>query len=108
MKIPCSGLLPSIEICYLRTWRRGESLLFYFKISTVDVGECIQPQQHSSKQHSKVVTPQERLLSIIQIFCQGVSSFESLASEATNFLSFLLSTTYLFHYSFHFNTGHLH
>jgi len=30
MKLPCSGLLPSIEVglCYLREWRRGESLLF--------------------------------------------------------------------------------
>jgi len=31
-------------------------ITFYFKTSTVDVGECIQPQQHWSKQHSKVVT----------------------------------------------------
>ena len=38
---------------------------FYFKTSTVDVGECIQPKQHWSKHHSKVVIPQERLLSII-------------------------------------------
>jgi len=40
-------------------------ITFYFTTSTVDVGECIQPQQHWSKQHSKVATPQERLLSII-------------------------------------------
>jgi len=48
MKLPCSVLVPSIEVgvCYLRKWRRGESLLFYFKASSVDVGECIQPQQH--------------------------------------------------------------
>ena len=33
MKLPCSGLLPSIEVglCYLRKWRRGESLLLIFK-----------------------------------------------------------------------------
>ena len=33
MKVPCSGLLPSIEVslCYLRKWRRGESLLFILK-----------------------------------------------------------------------------
>ena len=33
MKLPCSGLLPSIEVGlrYLRKWRRGESLLFTFK-----------------------------------------------------------------------------
>jgi len=45
-------------------------ITFYFKTSAVDVGECIQPQQHWSKQHSKVVTPQERLLSIIQFFAK--------------------------------------
>jgi len=68
IKLSCSGLLPSIKVgpCYLRKWRRGEPFLFYFKTSTVDVDECIQPKQHWSKQHSKVVTPQERLLSIIQ------------------------------------------
>jgi len=72
MKLPCSGLLPSIEVglCYLRKWRRGESFLFYFKTITVDVDECIQPQQHWPKQHSKVVTAQERLLSIIQFFAK--------------------------------------
>jgi len=43
-------------------------ITFYFKTSTVDVGECIQLQQHWLEQHSKVVTPQERLLSIIQFF----------------------------------------
>jgi len=32
MKLPCSGLLPSIEVglSYLRKWRRGKSSLFYF------------------------------------------------------------------------------
>jgi len=38
-------------------------ITFYFKASRVDAGECIQPQQHWSKQHSKVVTPQKRFLS---------------------------------------------
>jgi len=30
MELPCSGLLPSIDVglCFLRKWRRGESLLF--------------------------------------------------------------------------------
>jgi len=45
-------------------------ITFYFKTSTVDVGEWIQPQQHWSKQRSKVVTPQESLFSIIQIFAK--------------------------------------
>jgi len=33
MKFPCSGLLPSIEVglCYLRKWRRGESLRYILK-----------------------------------------------------------------------------
>jgi len=45
-------------------------ITFYFKTSTVDVGECMQRRQHWSKQHSKVAgrTPQERLLSTIQFF----------------------------------------
>ena len=31
MKIPCSGFLPSFEVglCYLRKWRRGESLRLF-------------------------------------------------------------------------------
>jgi len=32
-------------------------ITFHFETRTVDVGECIQSQQHWSKQHSKVVTP---------------------------------------------------
>ena len=33
VKVPCSGLLPSIEVglCYLRKWRKGELLLFILK-----------------------------------------------------------------------------
>jgi len=33
VKVPCSGLLPSFEagLCYLRKWRRGESLFFILK-----------------------------------------------------------------------------
>jgi len=33
VKVPCSGLLPTIEVGlrYLRKWRRGESLLFILK-----------------------------------------------------------------------------
>jgi len=32
MKLPCSGFLPGIEadLCYLRKWRRGESLAYFF------------------------------------------------------------------------------
>jgi len=44
MKVPCSGLLPSIEEgqCYLRKWRR-RIITFYFKTSTVAVGRCTAP-----------------------------------------------------------------
>jgi len=45
-------------------------ITFYFETSTVDVGECIQPQQHWPKQHRNVVTPQEMLLFIIQFFAK--------------------------------------
>jgi len=45
-------------------------IIFYLKTSRGDLGECIQPQQLWSKQHSKVVTPQERLLYIIQFFAK--------------------------------------
>ena len=33
MKLSCSGLLPSVKVglCYLRKWRKGESLLFILK-----------------------------------------------------------------------------
>jgi len=60
-------------------------ITFYFKTSTVDVGECIQPQQHWSKQHSKVLTPQKKVAFHHLIFFQGVSSFASFANEVTNF-----------------------
>jgi len=45
-------------------------ITFKKKTNTVDVGECMQPQQHKPKQHSKVVTPQERLLSTIGFFAK--------------------------------------
>jgi len=60
IKLTCSGLLGllSIEVCYLRTWKRGKSFLF---ILYKHIAALI-------KQHSKVVTPQERLLSILKFF----------------------------------------
>jgi len=45
-------------------------ITFYFETITIDVGACIQPQQHWPKQHSKVVTPQERLLSTNKFFAK--------------------------------------
>ena len=72
VKVPCSGVLPRIEVgrCYLRKWRRGESLLFILKQAQSMLASAGQPQQHYPKQHSKVVTPQEPLLSIIQFFAK--------------------------------------
>jgi len=49
---------------------KRQIITVYINTSKVDVGECIQPKQHWSKQHSKVVIPQERLLSIIQFFAK--------------------------------------
>jgi len=73
MKHICSGLLPIVLKLVTMLFEKVEkrrTITFYFKTSTIDVGECIQPQQHWSKQHSKVVTPQERLLSIIPFFAK--------------------------------------
>jgi len=49
---------------------KRQIITFYFKTNTVDLGECIQLQSHWSKQKSKMVTPQERLLSTIQFFAK--------------------------------------
>ena len=43
-------------------------ITFYFKTSTVDVGECRTAPTALAKTTQKVVTPQEILLSIIQFF----------------------------------------
>jgi len=72
-------------------------ITFYFKTKTVDVCECKQPQLHQSKQHNKVVIPQERLLSIIQVFCQGASSFASFANEVPIYKVFYYLPLNLFH-----------
>jgi len=83
-------------------------ITFYFETSTVVVGESTQPHQHWPKQHSKVVTPQERLLSIIQflprhfvvyVICQWNSTLSKF------FTIYHLPVSLL---SFYFNTGHLH
>jgi len=51
----------------------------------------VKPAQQSGNSTGKVAFHHS-------IFCQGLSSFISFANEITNFQSFLLSTTYLFHY----------
>jgi len=48
-------------------------ITFYFKTSTVDIGECIQPQQHWLKQQSGNSTG--KVAFHHSIFCQGVSAF---------------------------------
>jgi len=87
---------------------KSQIITFYFKTSTVDVGECIQPQQHWSKQHSKVVTPQEKVAFHHSIFCQGISSFVSFANEVTHLKFFTIHHLTVSLYSYYFNTGHLH
>jgi len=63
-------------------------IAFYFKTSTVYVGECIKTQQHWSKHHSKVVTPQERLLSIIQFFAKVFRRLHHLPMKQHTFKAF--------------------
>jgi len=63
-------------------------ITFYFKTSTVVVGECIQPQQHWPKQQSKVVTPQERLLTIIQFFAKVFRCLHHLPMKQQTFAVF--------------------
>jgi len=78
MKLPCSGLLPSIEVglCYLRKWR-GELLLFIFKrcrrVYTAPA-TLVKTAQWSGNSTGKVAFHHS-------IFCQGVSSFISFANE---------------------------
>jgi len=65
-----------------------------------------QPQQHWSKQHSKVVAPQERLLSIIQFFprCFVVYIICQWSNKLSKFFTIYHLPVSL--HSFHFNTGH--
>ena len=71
MKLPCSRLLPSIEVdlCYLR---RGESLLFILKQEQSMWASVGHPQKHQSKQHSKVVTSTGIVVFHHSIICQSV------------------------------------
>jgi len=64
---PVFWLLLSIEVCYLRTWKRRESFLFILNRHT----RCrwvYKPIVALIKTAQQVVTPQERLLSILQFF----------------------------------------
>jgi len=40
MKLPCSGLVLSTEVRYLRMWKKANHL-FLFQTSTLDVGQCV-------------------------------------------------------------------
>jgi len=59
MKLPCSGLLLSIEVCDLRTWKRGGSFLFILNRHTprtrVYIAELIKTAQQSGNSSGKVV-----------------------------------------------------
>jgi len=80
-------------------------ITFYFKTSTVDVGKCIQPQQHWSQHHIKVVTPQERLLSIIQFFAKVFRRLYYLPMKYHTFNVFYYLPLTVSVHSFYFNTG---
>jgi len=58
MKLACSGLLLSIEECYLRTWKRGESFLFILNKHTrcrqVYIAALIKIAQQSGNVSGKV------------------------------------------------------
>jgi len=40
MKLPCSGLVLSTEVRYLRTWKKANHL-FLFQTNTLDEGQCV-------------------------------------------------------------------
>jgi len=58
MKLPCSGLLLSIEVCYLRTWKWGESFLFILNKHTrcmrVHIAALLKTAQQSGNISGKV------------------------------------------------------
>ena len=58
MKLPCSGLLLSIEVCYLRTWNRVESFIFVLNKHTrcrrVYIAALIKTAQRSGNSSGKV------------------------------------------------------
>jgi len=83
MKLPSSGFLSSIEVglCYLRKWRRGESLLFILKRCRrgyTATAALVKTSQESGNSTGKVAFHHS-------IFCQGVLSFISFANEVTHF-----------------------
>jgi len=94
MKLPCSGLLLNIEVCYLRTWKRGELFLFILDKHTryrrVHIAALIKTTQQSGNTSGKVAFNPST-------FFPGVSSFEALANEATIFQNIFLCATHLFH-----------
>jgi len=94
MKLPCSGLLLNIEVCYLRTWKRGEFFLFILNKHTrcrrVHIAALIKTAQQRGNTSGKVVFNPST-------FFPGVSSFEALVIEVTIFQSIFLCATYLFH-----------
>ena len=60
MKLSCSGLLLSIEVCYLRTWKRDESFLFilnkHARCTRVYIAALIKTVQQNSNSSGKVAS----------------------------------------------------
>jgi len=94
MQLPCSGLLLNIEVCYLKTWKRGELFLFILNKHTrcrrVYTAALIKTAQQSGNTSGKVAFSPST-------FFPGVSSFEALANEVTIFQNIFLRATHLFH-----------
>jgi len=79
MKLPCSGLPLSIEVCCLRTWKRSESFLFILNKHTrcrrVYIAALIKTAQQSGNSSGNVAFN-------TLIFFPGVLSFKALADIA--------------------------
>jgi len=60
-------------------------ITFYFKTSTVDVGECRTAPAALVKIAQQSANSTEKVAFHHSIFCQGVLSFISFANEITNF-----------------------
>jgi len=81
MKLPCSGLLLNIEVCYLRTWKRGESFLFILNTHTrcrrVYIAAALIKTAQKNGNSSVAFNP--------LMFFPGIPSFKALANEVTIF-----------------------
>jgi len=87
MKLPCSGLLLNIEVCYLRTWKRGELFLFILNKHTRYRRVCIAALIKTTHQSGRL-TLQERLLLILQLLSQVFRRLKHLLMKQQSFKIF--------------------